>query len=191
MQRLGLLGGTFDPIHIAHLVLALAACEQRDLDAVVLVPANDPWQKSSVVASPEQRLTMTQLAVGSQDKLLASGVDLRREGPSYAIDTIRDLTREYPEAEFEFIVGSDALANLSTWKNYAELIQMVTFVAAERPGTPLQVPDGGKIAAISVPLLEVSSTDIRTRVQEGRSIAFLVPEAVEQYIQDTDLYQVP
>ena len=188
MRRLGILGGTFDPIHNGHLVLASEACAQRNLDAVILVPAGDPWQKSSVVASSTDRLAMLYCAVEGRDDLLVSNADMEREGPSYAIDTIRDLRSGYPNTEFEFIVGSDALAGIPTWNSFDELVEAVTFVAAQRPGTPFVVPDRVKATAIAVPQLEISSTAIRTRVQEGRSIAFLVPEGVEEYIYSSGLY---
>lgn len=183
MKRLGILGGTFDPIHSAHLVLALEACEQRDLDAVILVPAGDPWQKGATTASAQDRLKLVQDAAAGHDKLLVSSVDVDREGPSYTIDTIRDLQAEYPDAEFEFIIGSDALANLPTWKSYEELAKTLTFVVAERPGTEVTAPPGATVETIDVPLLEISSTDIRARVKQGRSIAFLVPQVVEEYIR--------
>lgn len=189
MKRFGLLGGTFDPVHIGHLVLALEACEQRDLDAVVLVPAGDPWQKGSVVANAEQRLAMVTNAIAGLDQLLVSSVDIEREGPSYSIDTIDDLAEQYPDVEFEFIIGSDVLTGLPTWHRYEELVSRVVFVVAERPGTPLEYPPEVQVAAITVPLLDVSSTDIRERVAQGRSIAFLVPDPVGEYVHNTGLYR--
>lgn len=189
MKRLGLLGGTFDPIHIGHLVLAIEACQQRDLDAVIVVPARDPWQKGTVVASAERRLDMVNCAITSHAQLLSSIVDLEREGPSYAIDTIDDLAKQYPDVEFEFIVGSDALSGVPTWHRADELVSRVVFVCAERPGTPLEIPPGTRVATIQVPRLDISSTDIRERVAQGRSIAFLVPDAVGEYVHNEGLYR--
>lgn len=191
MKRFGLLGGTFDPIHIGHLVLALEASEQRDLDAVVVVPARDPWQKRTVVASPEQRLDMVNRAIAGHSRLLSSAVDLDREGPSYAINTVNDLSDQFPDAEFEFIIGSDALATVPTWHRTDELTKRVVFICAQRPGTPIEIPPEAKVATINVPLLDVSSTDIRDRVAQGRSIAFLVPDAVGEYLHDEGIYRSP
>lgn len=189
MQRLGVLGGTFDPIHIGHLVLALWTAEQRSLDAVVLVPAGDPWQKSDVQAPAVDRLAMVQLAVEPHHNLVVSTVDIDRPGPSYTVDTIAELQREYPGAKFEFIVGSDALAKLPTWKNYQQLLSMVTFIVAERPGTPIASDSSPEIAMVRVLALEISSSNIRTRVARGESISYLVPSSVAQFIERHDLYR--
>lgn len=189
MHRLGVLGGTFDPIHIGHLVLALEACAQRDLAGVVLVPTGDPWQKPTVHASAADRLAMAELAAQDQPQLSVSTVDIDRPGPSYSIDTIRDLHAQHPETDFEFIVGSDALAGLASWQDHEELVSLVTFVVAERPGTPVAFEPGARVESIKVPLLDVSSSDIRSRVALARSVAYLVPDDVKQYLEDHGLYR--
>lgn len=188
----GLIGGTFDPIHIAHLVMAEQALEQCDLATVVFVPAARPPHKRGVPMAPfEDRLEMVRRAVRGNARLEVSDLESRREEVSYTVDTVRLVKHERPGERLCLIVGADSLAQLSAWKSPAELLSECEFAVAPRPGFPSRDADpelGGRVRFLDMPLLDVSSSDIRERVRLGRSVRYLVPPEVESYIREKNLY---
>ena len=185
------MGGTFDPIHHGHLVAASEVQALFDLDEVVFVPTGRPWQKAdSGVSTAEHRYLMTVIATASNPRFTVSRVDVDREGPTYTIDTLRDLHRSRPDAQLYFITGADALAHILTWKDVDELWDLAHFVGVTRPGHVLS--DKGlptdKISLQEVPAMAISSTDCRERVGRGEPVWYLVPDGVVQYIAKHDLY---
>jgi nicotinate-nucleotide adenylyltransferase len=187
--RIGVLGGSFDPPHLAHLMVAGELHSALGLDEVVFVPAGDPWQKSSS-ASAEQRYDMVRLATDEDVRFRVSRIDIDREGPTYMVDTLADLHAENPHAELFCLIGSDILAGIHTWYEAERLAELATFVCAVRPGfTPNQPAlTGLAVDFVEVPLMEISSSDIRQRVSEGESIRYLVPDAVADFIATHELY---
>jgi nicotinate-nucleotide adenylyltransferase len=188
--RLGVMGGTFDPIHHGHLVAASEVAQWFDLDEVVFVPTGQPWQKSGVSPS-EHRYLMTVIATASNPRFTVSRVDIDREGPTYTIDTLRDLKSDRPEAELFFITGADALAQILSWRDHDELWDLAHFVAVSRPGHVLST-DGlptDDVSQLEIPALAISSTDCRDRVQRGHPVWYLVPDGVVQYIAKHHLYR--
>jgi nicotinate-nucleotide adenylyltransferase len=190
MLRLGVMGGTFDPIHLGHLVAAEAAAEHLKLDSVIFIPAGDPWQKTTY-ASAQDRLAMTKLAVARYSNFQVRTIDIDRPGPTYTVDTLQELKKLEPSAELFFITGADSLSGIGTWKQVEELWPLATFVGVSRPGHALKAPiyAGARIELLEIPALSVSSTGIRAKVDSGESIDDLVPEAVSEYIKDQNLYQ--
>jgi len=188
--RIGVMGGTFDPIHHGHLVAASEVAQSLDLDEVVFVPTGQPWQKHQVSAA-EHRYLMTVIATASNPRFTVSRVDIDRGGPTYTTDTLRDLRAQRPDAEFFFITGADAIAQIFTWRDHAELWQLAHFVAVSRPGHVLNIedlpPEG--VSQLEVPALAISSTDCRDRVQRGYPVWYLVPDGVVQYIAKHHLYR--
>lgn len=192
MRRIGVFGGTFDPPHIGHLVTAVNVRYQLALDVVLLVVANDPWQKSSDrrITPAADRLAMVEAAVAGVDGLEASAVDVVRGGPSYTVDTLHDLAAAHPGAELHLILGSDAAAGLPTWERAPEVRDAATIVVVVRPGAETgRPPAGWSWVAVETPRLEVSSTDLRARAADGRPLDFLVPPAVLACIDDRGLYR--
>jgi nicotinate-nucleotide adenylyltransferase len=192
-MRLGIMGGTFDPIHHGHLVAASEAQSQFQLDEVVFVPTGEPWQKGDRQVSPaEDRYLMTVIATASNPRFRVSRIDIDRPGPTYTIDTLRELRAELGhEAEFFFITGADALAQILTWRDAEELFRLAHFVGCTRPGHTLSdpgFPDGG-VSLVEVPALAISSTDCRDRVRQGEPVWYLVPDGVVQYISKRGLYR--
>ncbi len=188
--RIGVMGGTFDPIHHGHLVAASEVAHSFGLDEVVFVPTGHPWQKSDVTAS-EHRYLMTVIATASNPQFTTSRVDIDREGPTYTIDTLRDLKRERPDAELFFITGADAVAQILSWRDHDELWELAHFVAVSRPGHVLST-DGlpsDDVSQLEVPALSISSTACRDRVREGEPVWYLVPDGVVQYIAKHHLYR--
>lgn len=198
-MRIGVLGGTFDPIHIGHLVAAEEVRARLDLERVVFVPAGLPPHKLHIHVTPtEHRLNMVQLAIADNPHFALSRVDVDRFGPSYTVDTVELLRDEYsPNAELYLIMGSDSLAELLTWHKPERLIRLCRVVALRRPGYRVDLEElnrllPGAIARVQLlemPLLEVSSTDLQRRVRMGLPIKYLVPPAVEAYIRQHGLYQ--
>jgi len=185
------MGGTFDPIHHGHLVAASEVQALFGLDEVVFVPTGEPWQKAGTGVSPaEHRYLMTVIATASNPRFTVSRVDIDRDGPTYTIDTLRDLHRSRPDAELFFITGADALADILTWKDVDELWELAHFVGVTRPGHELT--DRGlpteRISLQEVPALAISSTDCRVRVARGEPVWYLVPDGVVQYIAKHGLY---
>ena len=188
--RIGVMGGTFDPIHHGHLVAASEVAQSFDLAEVVFVPTGMPWHKNEVTPS-EHRYLMTVIATASNPRFTVSRVDIDREGPTYTIDTLRDLRDSRPGAELFFITGADAIAQILSWKDHAELWELAHFVAVSRPGHVLSTDGlpGDDVSQLEVPALAISSTDCRARVRRGNPVWYLVPDGVVQYIAKHHLYR--
>jgi nicotinate-nucleotide adenylyltransferase len=193
-RRLGVMGGTFDPIHYGHLVTAEEALVQFELEGVMFVPTGQPWMKAHEVVSPaEDRYLMTVIATASNPLFSVSRIEVDREGPTYAVDTLRALKDE-TDADLYFITGADAIVEIVQWKDTRDLFELAHFIAATRPGydvAGLEVPgdDGDAVTVMNIPALAISSTDIRERVKGGRPIRYLVPEGVKSYIEKAGLYR--
>ena len=198
-MKVGIMGGTFDPIHNGHLVTAEAVRDAIDLDEVLFIPsARPPHKRDKNVTSPEHRLAMTVLATCSHPNFRVSTIEIMRTGPSYAVDTIDALKKEFGSGtEFYFILGADAALELSTWHHAQELIEKCTFIAATRQGTDIDIATveaqfgevgHGHILRVETPKIEISSTDIRDKIKSGHSIKYLVPDSVEAYIFKEQLY---
>jgi len=193
VQRIGVMGGTFDPIHHGHLVAASEVAQVFTLDEVVFVPTGQPWQKDDRQVSPsEDRYLMTVIATASNPRFSVSRIDIDRGGPTYTIDTLRDLRAERgDEAELFFITGADALAQIMSWQDVNELFKLAHFVGVTRPGHRL-TGDGlpeDNVSLVEVPALAISSTDCRQRVARGEPIWYLVPDGIVQYIAKRRLYR--
>jgi len=190
--RLGVMGGTFDPLHHGHLVAASEVAARFELDEVVFVPTGQPWQKADREVSPaEDRYLMTVVATAADPRFTVSRVDVDRPGPTFTTDTLRDLAAARPDAELFFITGADALEQIVSWKDVDVLWRLARFVAVSRPEHTLDVTGlpPGAVDVVEIPALAISSSDIRRRVQEGRPIRYLVPTGVLQYIAKTGLYR--
>jgi nicotinate-nucleotide adenylyltransferase len=190
--KIGVMGGTFDPIHHGHLVAASEVADRFGLDEVVFVPTGQPWQKTErEVSRAEDRYLMTVVATASNPRFSVSRVDIDRGGPTYTADTLTDLRTERPDAELYFITGADALAQILSWHRLDELFQLAHFVGVTRPGYELEdehLPDGA-VTLVEVPAMTISSTDCRRRVAEGHPVWYLVPDGVVQYISKRGLYR--
>ncbi|GGF37754.1 putative nicotinate-nucleotide adenylyltransferase [Marmoricola endophyticus] len=188
------MGGTFDPIHHGHLVAASEVQSWFDLDEVVFVPTGQPWQKAErEVSAAEHRYLMTVIATASNPRFTVSRVDVDRAGPTYTIDTLRDLAEVYPDTDLYFITGADAMAALLGWRDHEHLFDLAHFVGCTRPGheldeDALQGMPTDRITLIEIPALAISSTDCRTRRSRGEPVWYLVPDGVVQYIAKHDLY---
>ena len=193
-RRVGVMGGTFDPIHHGHLVAASEVQSWFDLDEVVFVPTGAPWQKSDRKVTPaEDRYLMAVIATASNPRFWVSRVDIDRGGPTYTIDTLRDLSQQLPDADLYFITGADALADIFTWRDAEELFALAQFVGCTRPGFTMDAATLGKIpndrvTMIEVPALAISSTDVRRRTMRDEPVWYLVPDGVVQYIAKHHLY---
>ncbi len=198
-RRLGVMGGTFDPIHHGHLVAASEVADKFELDEVVFVPTGQPWQKRErIVTAAEDRYLMTVIATAANPQFSVSRVDIDRGGPTYTKDTLRDLAALNPGTELYFITGADALASILSWQNWEDMFSLARFVGVSRPGYEL---DGEHIAAamkelpadaltlVEVPALAISSTDCRQRAAADRPIWYLVPDGVVQYVSKRKLYK--
>ncbi|WP_235950575.1 nicotinate-nucleotide adenylyltransferase [Phycicoccus flavus] len=186
------MGGTFDPIHHGHLVAASEAQALLDLDEVVFVPTGRPWQKDDrEVSAAEHRYLMTVVATASNPRFTVSRVDIDRDGPTYTVDTLRDLRRQRPDAELFFITGADALTQILSWKDADELWDLARFVGVTRPGyvlSELGLPKD-RVTLQEVPAMAISSTGCRDRVRAGEPVWYLVPDGVVQYISKHRLYR--
>jgi nicotinate-nucleotide adenylyltransferase len=191
-RRIGVMGGTFDPVHNGHLVAASEVASRFTLDEVVFVPTGRPWQKTERdVTAAEDRYLMTVIATASNPMFTVSRVDVDRDGPTYTIDTLHDLREQYGAAtELFFITGADALAQILDWHRSDEIFTLAHFVGVTRPGHQLTDPGfpAGKVSLVEVPALAISSTDCRARVAAGEPVWYLVPDGVVQYIAKHDLY---
>ena len=188
--RVGVMGGTFDPVHHGHLVAASEVAQHFGLDEVVFVPTGKPWHKHDE-ASAEHRYLMTVIATASNPGFTVSRVDIDRDGTTYTIDTLRDLRRLRPDSDLFFITGADAVAQILSWRDHDDLWDLAHFVAVSRPGHVLDI-DGlpeGKVSRLEVPALAISSTDCRDRVRRGDPVWYLVPDGVVQYIAKHHLYR--
>jgi nicotinate-nucleotide adenylyltransferase len=190
LERLGVFGGTFDPIHVGHLVTAINVRHSLSLDQVLLVVANDPWQKAgTVVTSAADRLAMVEAAVADVPGLEASDIELQRGDHSYTTDTLVELRRRHANAQLFLILGSDAAAGLPTWERVEEVRRLATLVVVTRPGAEDMTPPlGWTYESLEVPRLEVSSTDLRARFSDGRPLDYLVTAPVQQLIRERGLY---
>jgi nicotinate-nucleotide adenylyltransferase len=190
--RVGIMGGTFDPIHHGHLVAASEVAGLFGLDEVVFVPTGQPWQKTErTVSPPEDRYLMTVIATASNPRFSVSRVDIDRGGPTYTIDTLTDLRQLRPDAELFFITGADALAQIVGWRDNQRLFDLAHFIGVTRPGFHLadaHLPEG-VVSLVEVPALAISSTDCRDRVGRGMPVWYLVPDGVVQYIEKRGLYR--
>jgi nicotinate-nucleotide adenylyltransferase len=191
LKRIGVFGGSFDPPHIGHLVIAEMAWRALNLDAVYLVPAYQPPHKAGSHASTaHDRLTMTKLSVLGNPKLKVSEVELRRKGISYTVDTVRAFRKRFPHAELFLIIGSDSLRQFHSWKSPAEILAEVSLIVYRRPRsgrTNLRI--GSRIVSlVKGPMMEISSTDIRKRIQKGKSVRYLVRDNVLRFIEEKKLY---
>jgi len=192
--KIGVMGGTFDPIHHGHLVAASEVADRFGLDEVVFVPTGQPWQKTErEVSAAEDRYLMTVVATASNPRFTVSRVDIDRAGPTFTIDTLRDLSAQRPGAELFFITGADALAQILSWKDNDELWELAHFVGVTRPGHQLSgsgLP-GERVSLLEVPAMAISSTDCRRRVGDDEPVWYLVPDGVVQYIAKHRLYRGP
>ena len=188
--RIGVMGGTFDPIHHGHLVAASEVAQSFDLDEVIFVPTGQPWQKDDVSPS-EHRYLMTVIATASNPRFTVSRVDIDRAGPTYTIDTLRELKKQRPAAELFFITGADAIAQILSWRDHDELWDLAHFVAVSRPGHVLSTAGlpTDDVSQLEIPALAISSTDCRDRVEHGNPVWYLVPDGVVQYIAKHHLYR--
>ncbi|AEG59328.1 nicotinate-nucleotide adenylyltransferase [Desulforamulus ruminis] len=200
MNRICIMGGTFDPIHHGHLVVAEEVRQQFNLHKVIFVPAARPPHKTGQrISEPLHRVNMARLATASNRFFEVSTLEVERDGPSYTIDTVKEVKERYGVGEIYFITGADAVLEIITWKKAEELLAMCTFIAATRPGYDLKglkknlCSLSGKvldnIISLEVPALSISSTDIRRRVRENKSIKYLLPESVEEYILSHGIYK--
>jgi nicotinate-nucleotide adenylyltransferase len=194
MDRLGILGGTFNPIHVAHLSIAEQVGEARGLGKVLFVPAHIPPHKDSPdIAPAEDRYRMTVLATESNPRFEVSRIEVDRSGTSFTKDTLRELLKKYPGRELFYIIGSDAVAELPTWREPDVVVKLAKLLVVNRPGSELERLDERfrkNVEVVNVSASDVSSTEIRERIRKGLSIGHLVPPKVERYIKENGLYQV-
>lgn len=193
-RRIGVMGGTFDPIHHGHLVAASEVADRFNLDEVIFVPTGQPWQKAGKTISPaEDRYLMTVIATASNPRFSVSRVDIDRNGPTYTIDTLRDLRQQFPDEALYFITGADALTSIMSWHDWEEMFQLAEFVGVTRPGYELRedmLPADiqKRVHLVEIPAMAISSTDCRARAAEDRPVWYLVPDGVVQYITKNALY---
>jgi nicotinate-nucleotide adenylyltransferase len=195
-RRVGIMGGTFDPIHLGHLVAAETACTDLKLDEVMFIPAGQPWQKTGAdTTAPEHRYLMTVLATAANPAFSVSRIEIDRAEPTYTVNTLRAVRAAVPDDHLFFITGADAILNILTWKDAEECLKLADFVGATRPGYDLgrleQVGLRDRVILLDVPALAISSTDIRERFATGRAVRYLVPREVEEYARKHGLYGTP
>jgi nicotinate-nucleotide adenylyltransferase len=188
-RRIGVMGGTFDPIHNGHLVAASEVASAFKLDEVIFVPTGSPYLKETVT-SAEHRYLMTVIATASNPSFKVSRIDIDRGGDTYTVDTLTEMKELYPNADLVFISGADAIAQILAWKEVEKLWTLAHFVAVSRPGHKLTIPEApeGSISSLEIPALAISSTDVRRRVDSGFPVWYLVPDGVVQYIGKHELY---
>lgn len=186
-----MLGGTFDPVHIGHLVTGASVRHELGLGVVLFVVAHDPWQKADREVTPSaHRLAMVEAAVAGHEGLEASAVEIERGGVSYTADTLETLSERHPGAELFLIIGQDQAANLHTWERVDRIRALATLVVVRRPGSDGELADlGASAREVDVPGLEVSSSDLRSRFCDGRPVDWLVPDPVVRYVRAQGLYR--
>ncbi|WP_369589276.1 nicotinate-nucleotide adenylyltransferase [Kingella oralis] len=201
MNKLGLFGGSFDPIHNGHLHIARAFADELALDSVIFLPAGDPYHKNATSASAAQRLAMVEAAIESDSRFAASDVDMVRDGATYSVDTVQIFRQHFADAELWWLMGMDSLLQLHTWKNWRTFARLTHIAVAARSGqslnhAPRELQDwlgealhNGSLKILSAPLWDVSSSAIRQRVAAGESVGDEVPAAVEQLIEEWGLYR--
>jgi nicotinate-nucleotide adenylyltransferase len=193
-RRVGILGGTFDPIHVGHLVAACWAREALDLDRILMVVANQPWQKTAhrQVTAAEDRLAVVTAAVDGVPGLEPSRLEIDRGGPSYSVDTVRQLIGEQPDTSFTLVIGADVAPDLETWHDVAALAGLVTLAIVDRAGVPRPPdPAGWSVERVAIPALDVSSSELRDRLAAGSSVDFLIPAPAILCIRRLGLYAGP
>jgi nicotinate-nucleotide adenylyltransferase len=192
-ERIGVMGGTFDPIHHGHLVAASEVAALYNLSEVIFVPTGQPWQKTErEVSQAEDRYLMTVLATATNPRFSVSRIDIDRPGLTYTVDTLRELREAHPKAELFFITGADALTQILDWHSYEDMFSMAHFVGVTRPGYPLSLDERfpkGAVSLLEIPALTISSSDCRERVGRGAPIWYLVPDSVVRYIDKRLLYR--
>lgn len=194
VRRIGLFGGTFDPPHNAHVALARLALTELALDELRWIPAGQPWQKARQITPATHREAMVRLAMGEEPRFALERCEIRRAGPSFTLDTVRELQAAQPQARWFLIIGQDQYAGLHTWRDWRELLSRVTLAVANRPGVVVEPHPDVKAAAhqvVPLPMLDIASTDIRARVAAGQDIGALVPVSVARYIEANHLYRAP
>lgn len=194
MRRIGLLGGTFDPVHNGHLMAAQAALEAAKLEEVWFIPTQSPPHKAQPSADSSLRVQMLEVAIHGNPAFRVEDIELQRVGTSYTIETVTTLQEQYPDVMFYWIVGSDMVKDLSNWRKIDELAERVSFIGLERPGQPADnslLPSfiRRKLLGAMMPAMGISSSDIRRRLKEGRSIRYMLPDSVIDFIQRNDLYE--
>jgi len=198
--RLGLFGGTFDPVHVGHLIVAEEAAGRLHLDRVLFAPSRHPWRKAGRdIASEQDRVAMVDLALAGNPRFAVSLVDMEREGPTYSVDTVDDIRRQQPDADLFFIIGYDALVDLPNWREPARLATSVNLVAMVRPGYSVDwavvaraIPQAhDRVTVLQIPVIGISSSEVRARVARGDSVRYWVPDAVAAYIAAHGLYRAP
>ena len=196
MKRIGILGGTFDPIHIGHLVAADQALFYGNLDEVWFMPTFiPPHKQDSEITEVKHRLEMAKRVVSLDERYKLCTVEIEREGTSYTIDTIKQIKNRYPKHDFNFIIGGDMIKYLPKWYQISELVQLIQFIGLERPGYTFDTEDThhqdifSKVKIIPMPQLEISSSQIRSWIKEGRNIRYVVPQVVEEYIREHRIYE--
>lgn len=195
LKKIGLFGGTFDPVHLGHLIIAEFIREAANLDKVVFIPARvHPFKNNLLILPSQHRYNMLKLAIRKNPSFLVSDMELKQEGTSYTVDTLRNFRQKYPADRFElyFLIGADNVAQFHLWKQPENLLRLSKFIIFGRPGFKVEMESGSYFSAsqfIEAPLLEISSTQIRSRVQQNLSIRYLVPPAVEAYIESHSLYK--
>ncbi|HJF85623.1 nicotinate-nucleotide adenylyltransferase [Megamonas hypermegale] len=195
MKKIGIMGGTFDPIHVGHLMIAEAVWDEYKLEKVLFIPSANPPHKHDVMTSARHRFNMTLLATCSNPHFEVSSIEMDRTGPSYTIDTIKALKKIYgDDTDFYFIIGADCIHELPSWHKIDELLKICKFIATKRPSYKLDLSIIAKefsdynIQLLETPELEISSTDIRQRIKKGYSIQYITTEQVQQYIRKEELY---
>ncbi|MCS7003083.1 MAG: nicotinate-nucleotide adenylyltransferase, partial [Dehalococcoidia bacterium] len=199
VTRLGVFGGTFDPPHLGHLIVAEAAREALRLDHVLFVPAGDPWHRRHIaVTAAPHRVAMTRLAIADNPAFSCSTIDVDRADPTYSVDTLRLVRQRYPDARLVFLMGQDALAQIGDWAQPAAIAELAEIVGLARPDAPTpdwtaletRIPHArSRVRLLATPLIGVSATLIRARIAAGQSVRYLVPSAVEAYIRAHSLYR--
>lgn len=201
-QRVGVFGGSFDPVHLGHLVVAEQCREQARLDRVLFVPAAQPPHKlTKSLTDPRHRVAMLELAIAGHEHFEVSTVELERSGPSYTVETLEALKQSAPDSSLFLIMGADMLMDFPTWRQPQRILELAEILACNRPGVQVNLDRGRplsfvdrlreRLRLIQVPEIGISATDIRGRVRAGRSIRYLVPRAVECYIEEHGLYRDP
>ncbi|WP_313340710.1 nicotinate-nucleotide adenylyltransferase [Sedimentibacter sp.] len=198
-RKVGIMGGSFNPIHQGHLVVANEVLNIYNFDKIIFVPTGIPPHKNGLKTSPWDRYIMTQIATVSNDKFTVSDIEVKRTGKSYTLDTLIQFKEMYPDTEFYFITGTDAVIDILNWHEPEKLLKLCKFIAVSRPGTGKDIIEmkikeikdtlNGHIELMQVPMLQISSTDIRERIKNGVSAKYLLPEPVEQYIIKNNLYR--
>ena len=198
MRQIGLFGGSFDPVHLGHVALARAALDGLGLDEVLWIPAGQPWQKVRQLASSDDRAAMVELAIAGEARFRLERCELRRAGPSYTIDTVRELQQAMGMVVtgWVLLIGQDQYAGLPSWRGWRELVQRVTLAIAHRPGVAPEPPAAlrqvpHRVLAIPMPPMAVSSTEIRERAASGLGLDGMVPPGVASYIASHGLYRLP